>query len=254
MIEYLLGILFDLYTFLLHNFFPIIAIFVTLIIGILGLKRKGFSYYIESANSVVRVEEGISDKVEVLYEGNKVENVSLIVMTLRNSGNQTIEFDDFINDVTFNFGEKARFLSLSVVETEPSSLYPVFQHTQGMPFLVPLLLNRGDNFIVNFLVSGWDPDALKVRGRIKGVSDIKRESERSGLNQALFISTIISFVMCMSLVVFSSITGSQIITVAQSTYFLYFTFFLMMMVSITSREFRKSFRAFLKKKMYIGIG
>lgn len=238
----------DIWIFFMDNFIPIFAICITIIGIFLGLKRKGFSYYIESVNAVVSVEEKVADQVEIYFDGNQVENVHLIVMNIRNSGNQSISFEDFKKSVTFYFGENVSILSVSTVETEPLSLNPEFILSDNTIELMPLLLNGGDNMTVNFLVSNMDPDALEVRGRIKGVKDIKLESEESGTSKVFLLMAVITFLLAIFLMM------STIITLLQGAYIFVFSYFLMAMSSITNRKNKKRLRVFINKiRSYIKL-
>jgi len=233
-------------TFIIGNIVAIIAVLVSLILFILSTKRKGFSYYIESASAVVSVEEKVADQVEVSFGGNKVENVHLIVMNIRNSGNQSIQVDDFEEHVTFDFGMTSQFLRLSVVEKDPPSLYPVFTHVHGIPALFPLLLNGGDNFTVNFLVSNWDPDALEVRGRIVGVKDIKLEKDVSGATKVLLILAgilVVPAVILMNLQVINLIQGSSL---------LLFSYILLVMSIMTTKKGRARVRDYILHILGLG--
>jgi len=236
----------------MDNFVPIIAVCVAIIGILLRLKRKGFSYYIESANAVVSVEEKVADQVKIFIGKTQVENVHLIVMKIWNSGNQSIRPDDFINNVILYFGDNSIILSGSIVETEPLSLDPRFEvspHSLDPRFhlniatmeLFPLLLNSGDNMIFNFLVSNWDPDALEVHGRIVGVKDIKLEGEASGVSKIFALLTgifIVTAVILMNL---------RIITLIQGAYIAIFSYFLLVISIFTSRKNIKRYRAYIRK-------
>jgi len=196
------------------NLLPITALFVA-IIGLRDRKNiKRFSVHIKSTNDIVSFEEKLADQIDILFDGNKVENVHLTVMNIFNSGNQSILFEDFKNNVTFDFGWDASILSVSVVETEPSSLDPRFLINPRTVELLPLLLNGGDNFTVNFLVSNCDPDAFEVHGRIVGVKDIKLESEVLGVTKntgwnLTAIITIIGVILLGASALLSQIPGFE---------------------------------------------
>jgi len=240
MIEFLINVVVNIWTFIMDNLVSIIAVSVAIIGILFGLKRKGFSYYIESANAVVSVEEKMADQVKVFLGDRQIENAHLIAINIRNSGNQSIEEKDFVDDISFNFGEDALFLRAAVVETDPRSLYPVFTHIHGTPVLLPLLLNRGDNFTVNFLVSNWDPDAFEIRGRIIGVKDIKFESAVSGVTRAIAYLAMIPLVITL-------FSNFGIITSTQSIFFLLSSFILMLIMVVTSRKSIRRYRANIKK-------
>jgi len=232
----------------------IIAIVVSILIYLWGRRKKGFSYYIESVNAVVSVEEKVAHQVRVFFGKIQVENVHIIVMNIRNSGNQSILVEDFINPVTFNFGKDSLILLLSVVETEPPNLTrgPTFfpgGNGSGSTFeLEPLLLNGGDNMTVNFLVSNWDPDALEVKGRIVGVKDIKLERETSGVTK---ITVMLSSILLISAVILMNL---RIITLIQMVSIVIFSYILVVISLLTRRRNKKLYRAYMKiLRSFIGI-
>jgi len=223
----------------MDNIVSIIAVLVSLILFILSTKRKGFSYYIESASAVVSVEAKVADRVKVFLDGDLVENVHLIVMTIRNSGNQSIEQEDFENSVNFDFGWDAKVLSVSVVETEPPSFDPRFLPSLNTVELLPLLLNGGDNMTVNFLVSNWDPKDFGVHGRIKGVKDIKLEKDVSVATKVLVILAgimIVPGVLLMNL---------HVITLKEGMYLMIFSYILLGMSMMTFKKGRARVRDYI---------
>ncbi len=168
----------DIWTIIITNqmaVLSVIAIVITIGIYLRERRKKGFSYYIESANPVVSIEEKVAHRVRIYFDDEPVGNVHLIVMDIWNSGNQPILDADFNRSVSFNFGEDAIILSFSIVSVEPRTLDPSFIIMDNTATLDPLLLNDGDKMTVNFLVSNWNSDTLDVDGRIIGVKEIKHE-------------------------------------------------------------------------------
>ena len=72
--------------------------------------RKSFSYEVESANNLVLLRENTSS-VQVLYDGSIVQNVWLVVVRFRNSGNVPITVEDFYERVSVCFGRSSQILS-----------------------------------------------------------------------------------------------------------------------------------------------
>lgn len=231
----------DIWAFIMDNIATIITVSVAIIGILFGLKRKGFSYYIESANAVVSVEAKMADQVKVFLGDRQVENVHLIAIHIRNSGNKSIEEKDFVNDIVFDFGWDALFLRASVVETDPPSLDPIFTYVHDTLVLLPVLLNGGDNFTVNFLISNWDPDAFEIHGRIVGVKDIKFESETSGFTKAIALLALIPLVPLFIL------TNLKIITPIQGFFFFIPSLILMYITKLTTRKSIRRYRANIKK-------
>lgn len=207
---------------------------VVAIIGIyLRSSRKGFTYYLESANLVVNVEERVADKVSIFYEDMKVENVHLIGMDMWNSGNQPIRDSDFVKSVSFEFNEDALILSVSIVEKEPSNLEPIYEFSGNKMELKPLLLNSGDKICLNILVSDWDSDVLEVDGRIVGVKEIKYERESSRLVILFYVMGIIFFFLTFFL------TLTDRIVVFDSFYGIILSYIMMVLGVASNKKLRK---------------
>lgn len=241
MIEFLISVVVNIWTFIMDNLVSIIAVCVAIIGILFGLKRKGFSYYIESANAVVSVEENIADQVKVFLGDRQIENAHLITINIRNSGNQPIEGKDFVDDIIFDFGKDALFISAVVGETDPPNLYPIVTRFDDVAILAPLLINGGDNFTVSFLVSNWDPDTFVIHGRIVGVKDIKFESETSGFTKAIALLALIPLVLIYIL------SFLKIFTPIQALFSLIPSFILIYTAKLTSRKSIRRYRANIKK-------
>ncbi len=144
---------------------PMVIFFLNLY---LSQRTKEISIGIVARSPLVaRGETDLSD-FELIFQGKKVERVESLTLQFENSGDISIEREDFDGDIVAEFGEKARVLSASLSEAAPASLNPSFFSDPNTLFLRPLLLNPGDRFSLSLLISG-QPSEPKIRARISGI-------------------------------------------------------------------------------------
>lgn len=177
----------------------LLAICVTVAVFLVGQwwwRRKALTYS-ASVTRLLSVHESVRSRVQILLDGTTAaEDVSLVVVTLRNSGHEPIKTADFERPLRIDCGERAEILTLELVETRPPDLKPELKlegadssGTAGswsFPLwsggaagaaahtvvVTPLLLNKGDSLKLKALVNRMG--AITVNGRIAGVKEIKR--------------------------------------------------------------------------------
>jgi hypothetical protein len=101
-------------------------------------------------------------------------SVQQALVRIQNTGNQPIEVGDYEGSLRVSFGSEARISQSNLVETEPNELPVSISDDPAEITLEPLLLNRGDSFVLSALLVG-EIDEVKVGGRISGVSKIRRK-------------------------------------------------------------------------------
>jgi hypothetical protein len=131
--------------------------------------RRSVSYDVISSNLLrIDVNENLQKKTKVLYDGKRVNNVTMFVIKISNSGNRPILTTDYIEPITIWFSEKARILELWM-ETKPDTLRAGFKLDDQSVGIEPVMLNAGDSVEVAALIkdySHWGMD-----GRVVGVKD-----------------------------------------------------------------------------------
>lgn len=161
------------------SIFAFVGIVVAVIIYFVSRSRKELTYEILAEIALLSVSKGIAEKVQILFAGIPVSNVHLVIIRFTNSGNVPITPSDFIERLNVKFGSDSKLLSFGVVDITPPSLSVVLEpiSREGMEKLtygfevVPTLLNRGDSFTVQALISGYNGSPI-VLGRIVGVKEI----------------------------------------------------------------------------------
>jgi hypothetical protein len=168
---------------LLRSILAMVALCVTIVLFFVAnwrLKRKALTY-IPSVTRLLRVHESVmTGRVQILFDGAPARAVSLVQITLINSGHEPIRTTDFERPLRFQCGHNAQIFTLDVVETEPTDLSPVVQlvsENDRPPSefeLQPLLLNKGDSLKIKALVNEVEMETIAVHGRVVGVREIKR--------------------------------------------------------------------------------
>src|SRR5947208_7078313 len=83
--------------------------------------RKEISYEVVSNAPIASINKEVKDKVEILYEGKPVKDLSLLVLKVWNSGNVAVKPEDFIEPIKFKF-EGRTIISRDLLDTEPKDL------------------------------------------------------------------------------------------------------------------------------------
>lgn len=159
----------------------VLGISIPLGIGWIWSKRKSLSYTIKTNTPVFAVRGDMKDQIQITFQDQKVTDLYLVELIVKNDGNLPIKPDDFERPMIFDFGENAFPLrdTAGVTEQNPSNLsasieWTHMRHEGGLkPFLSvsPLLLNKGDWFTIKLLLSDGRPE-IKVDARIAGVDRI----------------------------------------------------------------------------------
>ena len=154
------------------------SITLAVVVYLLQRRRKELGYRLLSQTRVVSVEAEIGEKVLILYEGQLVRDVHLVLLEVVNSGNQPIVRDDYQCPLNIGLGHGARVLTAELVESEPEGLsaWPVLTESPDLVHVHPLLLNPGDWFKLKMLVSEFG-GTLDVSTRIVGVKEIRELPE-----------------------------------------------------------------------------
>lgn len=133
--------------------------------------------------------------LQIVFGGQRVRQVYLLLVKFTNSGNQPIRSNDYERPLSLSVEDPARVLTVQVAETNPSNLLPdllpngaggwcselppelaLESELRTVP-LKSVLLNPGDSFTIKMLVSRFTPGRLKIDGRIVGVKDIVMAKE-----------------------------------------------------------------------------
>lgn len=162
--------------------------------------RKKLSYDVLTKTSLLFASAEIKNELQVLYKGEPVEHLYLLVIKIINDGYQPIKKDDFEKPLSFIFSENSEFISFEIVRTQPNNLNVETSLKGNKLFIEPLLLNSKDSFEIKLLlnsdIASFNPDA-----RIVGVKAIERiygEARLSLLITLFFpVFSLLSGVLCL---------------------------------------------------------
>jgi hypothetical protein len=156
----------------------ITALALGFVLLLLELRRRSVVWELVSMSLETDVGNRLQGIVQVLYDGEPVEEVYRIVLRFVNAGRKEIVRSDYERPLSVSFEGNGRLKRATVIETNRMSLPKKEVQTaiEGNKFLLdPLLLNEGDAITIEFFVSEWDGD-FHVDGRIAGVKEIEGRS------------------------------------------------------------------------------
>jgi hypothetical protein len=147
---------------------PILAITVPIAIYFLQVQKKGMSYEIISVSDLFNTEYSVSGDIKIFFSDKRVEKLFTASVRVINSGNIPIKKDDFERNIKLDLGEKSEVLKVDIPEKNPSNLIPKILSTGNIVEIEPILLNPGDNFVIQVFASG-NKQIPKFDARITGV-------------------------------------------------------------------------------------
>jgi hypothetical protein len=136
---------------------------------------KSLTVSVDSCVSIVTLGNNSVDGLELLYNGKAVSSLSVVDISIKNSGNSVVRRDDFTEPVKIIFtGDIAS--TPTIIEKNPKQLNPIFVMAEDKTVeLKPLLLNSDDviRLRVNVLNLDKDVPVVAVDGRVVGVKNIE---------------------------------------------------------------------------------
>ena len=165
--------------------FGLVAIIVSIVLWWTQRRRKALSFDIISRTPLLSVEDKVKGKLQILFDGEPVQDVHLATVIIINSGNIPITSADYERPVNLSFGEEAQILTAEVTETNPDSLQASVDIEATRVVLKPVLLNGGDSITLKLLVSRLG--GISVDGRIVGVKDIRTPAAQIAAYKRLLV-------------------------------------------------------------------
>jgi len=188
----------------------ILGLVVTISLFLIGQwwwRRKALTYTTE-VTALLAVHYTLKPKVRILLEDDSpAENIKLVVITIRNTGQEPIKAADFERPIQFDCGDQAQILTLEVEKTNPEKMGPEVRIAKRSCIeLAPLLLNRGNWLKIKALVNRMEtlspPD-----DRISGVQ--MKRGEVGEFPEGDFIAQLITGVPLVLVVLFFEFRFSQ---------------------------------------------
>lgn len=155
----------------------IAALVGSIVIFQLQRHRRGVAFAVLSRSQLLTVREELEGKLQVLYEGEPVRSLSLLMVRVWNSGNQPILVSDFERPIAFSTGMGSCILSAAVTDVNPRGFILEVAVEGAVVTLSPALLNPGDAISLKLLVRDMN-GGLIPSCRIVGVKSIRSDDGR----------------------------------------------------------------------------
>ncbi len=162
----------------------VLAIIISIALFFFQRKNKTLAYEIISRTAVLSASEEIAGKLQILFQGEPVRKVHLLVLRLTNNGNVPITSADYEREISFTFSDCEKILSAEISEIMPQQLQAEISVKDKGITIKPLLLNPGDSITLKTLISGFE-NSIDIDGRVVGVKAIEKKTESFGWSSAL---------------------------------------------------------------------
>lgn len=192
---------------LLTILLPVSAVIIPIALYMLQAKNKDLTYEIYSY-SLINSSSSIKDEIEINFSGEKVTDLSAVNIEIKNVGDVPILKEDFEKDIIISFGKDARILKTSLERKTPSNLIPIINNTKDNIQVSPLLLNSGDKFSIEAIISKpvSEPEFDARIAGIKTPTKISRELYSGRfVSDSILITFIFVFLMLYGFLSFFSL-------------------------------------------------
>jgi len=154
----------------------VIPIIVSLIIYYRQKNKKEIAYSVLSL-PLLNIREEIKDKVKILFKERPARDTHLVVLKVWNSGNVPILPTEFVDPITFNFGDNIEVLDVSVLEAKPEVIKNKikFELSSNKLILKPILLNKDYSITIKLLIDRFD-NKVNAEAMIAGIAHLQRMS------------------------------------------------------------------------------
>lgn len=164
---------------------------VAYLINYLWRRKKELAFHIRTITPIANKPQDIAEKLEILFEGKRINDAHLIEVKLSNSGNVPIAPEDFVDNVSVAFGNEARVIVAERARANPEGLPLDIEHNDNLVQVKPLLLNPKESFVLRALVDGeYNACRPAISCRIKGLNlvDIEKRRSREQVGIGIFMA------------------------------------------------------------------
>lgn len=148
------------------------ALVATVTFFFLNRKKKGLSYSVVRNDQLFQVSDALIPRVEITLDGRRVANLSLVIIDISNSGNESIKSEDFEKPLTYTFGENLEIVSSRILRKSPEDLDAKISVSKTTLQLEPLLMNAKDSLSVEIILTAYS-QKISHSARVVGVKKIE---------------------------------------------------------------------------------
>jgi hypothetical protein len=149
----------------------VLAVILTILIIAMSRKTKELGYEIMENLPLIKIQRGVEDRIELLFDKKRVTDVSLVLFRIINSGKIPIIRDDFDKPIAITFGDSAKVLEASIEKEEPPNLEVKYSLRNNNMEILPALLNPNDSVTFRLLITQFSH--VEINTHIVGVKKIK---------------------------------------------------------------------------------
>ena len=154
-----------------------IAIVIPIILYYISQRKKKLSCLFLPFFSLVDVRNEVKDKIKIYYNDELVENLSMRKVKIKNSGNLSIRKKDIVKPLEFVFENHVKIMDYSITEPKEEGIEIELEHKADKNSIQCSfdLLNKGDEFTLEFVYLGENKKSPDVISRIDGIKRIDIE-------------------------------------------------------------------------------
>ena len=154
-----------------------LALIVPIILLFISQRKKKISCLFHPFFSLVDVRNEVKDRIKIYYNDQLVENLSMRKVKIKNSGNLSIRKEDIIKPIEFVFDKHIKIMDFSVTELKEEGIEIELKHNSDKNSIQCYfdLLNKGDEFTLEFVYLGEAKESPDVISRIDGIKRIDVE-------------------------------------------------------------------------------
>ena len=144
---------------------------LTILLFKMQRNQKKISDEVISSRAVVNVSDEVKGRIQVLFDGMPVKDVSLVILKICNTGNIPILSTEYDRPITFNFGNGSKILDVEILDMMPSNIKASTKIDIEKIMVEPLLLNSKDSFKLKVLLINFSGE-IRADARIVRVKQI----------------------------------------------------------------------------------
>jgi hypothetical protein len=158
-----------------NSLLAVIAILVPVVLWQRSRRRRSISYGVLATIPVLTERQEIGGRLEIRFNGEVVEDVSVALVQVFNSGTEAIQATDVERPLQLVIQGDGRILAAEIVETVPEQLIQPIELVDSKVVFAPTLLNAGDVVTLQPVLA-QTRGTFALEGRVAGVSRFRRSA------------------------------------------------------------------------------
>ena len=172
----------------------LLTIVAPFVVYYLSTSDRSMSYEIISNFDLINHYDGLSEsEIELRYGNKTVENVTLSILRITNTGSEPIRQNDYESPIDIRFDSSVEILRAKILRKSPENLNIHLSTNHQTISVAPLLLNAEEYFELEILTSS--PALPIVEARIAGINEVKETSHDSKKDWVYYYSVIFGILL-----------------------------------------------------------